>query len=396
MHFKTNCRLLVILAQSIFSLEKKCVLWRLGWYLSLTSMQRFKVKFSEVFSLIKQKPKTFGALSLGLKWYAVAMCTMLQIQCWPISNFWKCEERHRNLSRCFKQKSLNIENSRLRKQYQRKPIFIFRKPRNLGIPGDIPPIISAAFSTEVDDLLEHARSFWQSLFCCPAEKPPAEAQIPVAHCFTVKSDSSVSPHLYMSPREALYFLNPTCTCLEDTGKWSTWATSLCYTGIPIISTSVFTSRKMYTYNSIPGLLREVVSHFSSFSWNMCSILVSLVIQMIVFCYWKCLELKSMTCILSYWTWIDSHWPNKYVWVDRWMTGGKWAYLMMCQQSVCFKWSLKGPRMGIFPKCRRIKWKWWTDTAWSCVYWRSAWPGAVESFMALLPPPGPPGFHVRPA
>ena len=268
----------------------------------------------------------------------------------------------------------------------------------MGIPGDMPPIISAAFSTEVDDLLEHARSFWQSLLLLSNWK---SLQLKLKYLWLIALRSvwqlcfSCS---CMSPRRPLTFWIQPVPCLEDTGKWSTWATSLCYTGIPIISTSVFTSRKMYTYNSIPGLLREVVSHFSSFSWNMCSILVSLVIQMIVFCYWKCLELKSMTCILSYWTWIDSHWPNKYVWVDRWMTGGKWAYLMMCQQSVCFKWSLKGPRMGIFPKCRRIKWKWWTDTAWSCVYWEGL-PGLEPCGIIYGPAPAPqgsPGFHVRPA
>ena len=95
----------------------------------------------------------------------------------------------------------------------------------------------------------------------------------------------------------------------------------------------------------------------------------------------------MTCILSYWTWIDSHWPNKYVWVDGWMTGGKWAYLMMCQQSVYFKWSLKGPRMGIFPKCRRIRWKWWTDAAWSCVYWEGL-PGLEPCGIIYGPAPAP--------
>ena len=161
----------------------------------------------------------------------------------------------------------------------------------MGIPGDIPPIISAAFSTEVDDLLEHARSFWQSLLLPSSWK---SLQLKLKYLWFIALWSvwqlcfSCS---CMSPRRRLTFWIQPVPCLEDTGKWSTWATSLCYTGIPIISTSVFTSRKMYTYTSIPGLLREVVSHFSSFTWHMCSILVSLVIQMIVFCYWKHLELK---------------------------------------------------------------------------------------------------------
>ena len=41
-------------------------------------MHKFQVKFSEVFNLIKQNPKSLWALSLGLKWYALIMCIMLE------------------------------------------------------------------------------------------------------------------------------------------------------------------------------------------------------------------------------------------------------------------------------------------------------------------------------
>lgn len=282
------------------------------------------------------------------------------------------------------------------KQYQRKPTLIFRKPGSLGIPGDIPPITSAAFSTEVDDLLEHAGSFWQSLLLPSSWK---SLQLKLKYLWLIALGSvwllcfSCS---CMSPRRPLTFWIQPVPYLEDTGKWSTWATSLCYTGIPTISTSVFTSRKFYTYNSIPGLLREVVSHFSSFSWNVYSILVSfgdtngslLLLEMFRI---KIHDLYPVILNLNRFA------LTKQVCLGGWMNDwGKWAYLMMHQQSVCFQWSLKGPRMGIFPKCRRIKWKWWTDVAWSCVYWEGL-PGLEPCGIIHSPAPTPqgsPGFHVR--
>lgn len=103
-----------------------------------------------------------------------------QIHCWHILTFWKCKERHRNPSRYFKQEELERRIQGWGNKYQRKPTLVFRKPGSVGIPGDVPPMISAAWSTEMDDLLEHAGSCWQSLLL-----PSAEALIPVAHCFRV-------------------------------------------------------------------------------------------------------------------------------------------------------------------------------------------------------------------
>ena len=118
-------------------------------------------------------------------------------------------KEHRNLFRFFKQEELEhrefkAEGSNIRESQ----LLFFRKPGSLGIPGDIPPIISAAFGTEVDDLLEHAGSFWQSLLLPSSWK---SLQLKLKYMWLIALGSIWLLCFSCSCRSLSHFLNPTCT-----------------------------------------------------------------------------------------------------------------------------------------------------------------------------------------
>lgn len=75
----------------------------------------------------------------------------------------------------------------------------------MGIAGDLPPTISAAYSTEVGDLLEHAGSCWQSLLCSQLK--------PRYLCLTALESNSTALLLLLLhvSQEASHWLNITRT-----------------------------------------------------------------------------------------------------------------------------------------------------------------------------------------